>query len=383
MTEATLRSKIANWPVQYIGITEGSSKHLKILSIFNNSKLCTRYKMTKNDAWCATTVSAAFIDNGMAGAPGSGKLFECVECGCGRMIELAQKQGIWVEKDNYVPKVGDVVMYDWGDDGKGDNVGYPEHVGIVISCNGTTFKVIEGNINNSVGYRTMSVNGKYIRGFIAPKYSKFTDKDTVVTEKTTTDSKSNTTTTTNKTITTDSKSNTTTSSNKTTTTSSKTSSTLNKKCKFKGTVTSTDLNVRSWAGTSNKVLRVLKKGATVEVCDVIQDSAGDDWYYIKNSGKYGFVSADYIKKKTILSSSTTKKTNSVNNTKCKFKGTVTATSLNVRSWAGTEYQKLRSISKGKVVEVYDEVKASTGKTWYYIKESGKFGFVSAEHIARK
>ena len=66
----------------------------------------------------------------------------------------------------------------------------------------------------------------------------------------------------------------------------------------------------------------------------------------------------------------------------KFKGKVTATELNVRSWAGTENDVLRALPKGKVVSVCDEVKAKDGAAWYYIKESGKYGFVSAKYIAK-
>ena len=354
MTESQLRAKIAKWPVQYLGIDMGSAEHLEILKVFNDSKLCTRYKMTKKDHWCATTVSAAFIANGMAGKAGSGKLFECVECSCGNMITAAKKQGIWVEADNHTPKVGDAVMYDWDDTGKGNNTGWPDHVGIVVSVSNSTktFKVIEGNMNGTVGYRTMAFNGKFIRGFITPKYSKFATKTTTTT---TTKPKKETTTTSSKT---------------------KDTSSLNKTCKFKGKTT-TATNVHSWAGVSYDKLRKLAKGKTVEVCDTIKDKSGNDWYYIKESGKYGFVNADYIAK----NSTTTTKNTSLNKTR-KFKGTTT-TRVNVRSWAGTEYDKLRTLAKGKTVEVCDSIKASSGKTWYYIKESSKYGFVSAEYIARK
>lgn len=333
MTESQLRSKIANWPVQYLGISEGSTSHLNILNVFNSSGLCARYKMTKNDHWCATTVSAAFIANGMAGKPGSGSLFECVECSCGYMIDMAKTQGIWVESDAYIPKVGDIILYDWGDTGNGDNTGWPDHVGIVITAGDSSFKVIEGNMNNTVGYRTMSVNGRYIRGFITPDYSKFATKGEATA----------------------------------------TNITLNKSSKFKGTVNTTMLNVRMWAGTKYDLLRKIGKGTIVDVCDIIQDSDGDDWYYIKESGKYGFVCADYITKESTSTS--------LNKT-CKFKGVVTASVLNVRSWAGTEYSKLRTLDKGTTVDVCDTVKASTGKTWYYIKKSGKYGFVCADYISR-
>jgi LysM repeat protein len=79
--------------------------------------------------------------------------------------------GIWVENDAYVPKAGDIILYDWDDSGAGDNTGNADHIGIVVSISGSTIKVIEGNTGNAVGYRNITVNGKYIRGFVTPKYS--------------------------------------------------------------------------------------------------------------------------------------------------------------------------------------------------------------------
>ena len=159
------RQKPGNWLVQYKGIAEGSEQHKAILKVFNDSGLCTRYKMTVNDAWCATSVSAAFI------AVGLSNIFPCVECSCENMINLAISAGIWVENDAYVPDVGDVILYDWDDNGVGDCTGWSDHVGIVVSCDGSTIRVIEGNKSNTVGYRDIAVNGKCIRGFITPHYA--------------------------------------------------------------------------------------------------------------------------------------------------------------------------------------------------------------------
>lgn len=165
MTEKELRQKPVDYLAQYVGIKEGSVEHKAILAVLNNSGLCKRYKMTVNDAWCATAVSAAYIASRLA------DIFPCVECSCGNMIELARKAGIWVENDAYVPKTGDAILYDWGDSGKGDCTGWPDHVGLVASVSGNTIRVIEGNMSNTVGYRNLAVNGRYIRGFITPKFS--------------------------------------------------------------------------------------------------------------------------------------------------------------------------------------------------------------------
>lgn len=159
------RQKPGNWLAQYKGIAEGSEQHKAILKVFNDSGLCTRYKMTVNDAWCATSVSAAFIASGLS------NIFPCVECSCENMINLAISAGIWVENDAYVPDVGDVILYDWDDNGVGDCTGWSDHVGIVVSCDGSTIRVIEGNKSNTVGYRDIAVNGKCIRGFITPHYA--------------------------------------------------------------------------------------------------------------------------------------------------------------------------------------------------------------------
>lgn len=159
------RNKPIEYLKKYIGIKEGSAEHKAILAVFNNSRLCTRYKMTVNDSWCATGVSSAFIASGLT------NIFPCVECSCENMIKLAKKAKIWVEQDNYVPSTGDLIFYDWDDNGVGDCKGWSDHVGIVVSVINNKIKVIECNKSNTVGYRTISVNGKYIRGFITPKYN--------------------------------------------------------------------------------------------------------------------------------------------------------------------------------------------------------------------
>lgn len=70
----------------------------------------------------------------------------------------------------------------------------------------------------------------------------------------------------------------------------------------------------------------------------------------------------------------------------KWVGKVTANTLNVRTWAGTEYAQLKSyptLAKGNLVDVCDTIKAKDGASWYYIRIAGKyFGFVSAKYIKK-
>ena len=158
------RQNIINAAVSYIGCKESDGSHKKIIDLYNSHKPLTRgYTVKYTDAWCATFVSAMAIKCGLTDIIPT-------ECGCGQMIALFQKLGAWQENDAYTPKAGDVIFYDWDDSGSGDNTGWPDHVGIVESVSGSTIKVVEGNISNAVGRRSLAVNGRYIRGYGVPKY---------------------------------------------------------------------------------------------------------------------------------------------------------------------------------------------------------------------
>lgn len=172
VSEAALRKKVCDIINEWVGAERGSATHLMILKIYNEHKPLARgYTVKVNDAHCATTTSAAWIKAGIADYTGT-------ECGVEKFIEVAKKKGIWVENDAFVPQIGDACVYDW-DDGPNyattDNTGSGDHIGIVTSVDtlAKTFVVTEGNTNGGrVGKRTVSVNGRYIRGFIAPNYSK-------------------------------------------------------------------------------------------------------------------------------------------------------------------------------------------------------------------
>ena len=165
MTEKQLRQKVVDTAVSYLGCKESDGSHKKIIDIYNGHKPLARgYAVKYTDAWCATYVSAIAILCGITDIMPT-------ECGCGQMIQLFQKLGAWVENDAYRPSAGDVIFYDWDDNGVGDDTGWPEHVGIVVSVSGNTIKIIEGNKSDSVSYREIAVNGRYIRGYGVPKYS--------------------------------------------------------------------------------------------------------------------------------------------------------------------------------------------------------------------
>ena len=172
VSSGVTRQDIVDQVCSWEGWSEANGKHKLIVDIYNYylptavQTGTLNYKVTYSDAWCNTASSAAYIQ---AGCP---ELIP-IECGCPRSIALAKKMGIWQEADDYVPNLVDLVLYDWQDSGSGDNHGTPDHIGIVISVDKAagTFVVMEGNMGNGVvGRRTMKINGRYIRGFICPRF---------------------------------------------------------------------------------------------------------------------------------------------------------------------------------------------------------------------
>ena len=287
ITEKEVRQKVVDTAVMWLGRNEADRSHRDIVDIYNGFQPLARgYKVTYTDAWCATFVSAVAIWSGYTDIIPR-------ECSCGKMIELFQILRRWVESDAYVPEPGDVIFYDWQDSGAGENTAWPDHVGIVaeVSADGT-ISVIEGNMNDAVGYRTIKVNGRYIRGYGIPDYaSKATTVDTedvevsetpVTPEETGPGTVPGTTETTGTTETPG------------TTTQSK----LSMNPSWVGVVTADTLNVRKWGGTEYAKLKsipTLKKGDIVEVCDKVKSSKGETWLYVRIDGRvYGFVHADHI-----------------------------------------------------------------------------------------
>ena len=243
------------------GKSENNGGHREIIDIYNKYlstavKFGTmNYRVQYSDAWCATATSAAFIKAGLAG------LFP-IECSCTRQIELAKKMGIWIENDNTVPEPCWAVMYDWQDSGAGDNTGVSDHTGLVVSVDkgAGRFRVIEGNKEDAVGYRIMTIGGRYIRGFIAPKFNDKYEPIKVSTEY----------------------------------------RKPSKTGKYWATVATQHdpLNVRQGPGTEYGLCTTfgpIPKGSTVMVCDELTANDGSTWCYVLWAGKYGFCSKKYLR----------------------------------------------------------------------------------------
>lgn len=171
-TETENRKRIVNVAKSYIGTVGGSSNHSDILHFFNSVKP-QGYTAHKNDPWCAEFVSACAIQT--FGKKDAITYFP-LSASCPRMVIEAKAKSIFVERDSYIPKKGDFILYDWDDTGKGENKNSPDHVGIVEKVKDGVITVIEGNKHDKVARRTININGKYIRGFVTPHYDRIKAK---------------------------------------------------------------------------------------------------------------------------------------------------------------------------------------------------------------
>lgn len=265
---------MASW----IGCKEADGSHMKIIDVYNQHKpLAKGYVVKRWDAWCATAVSAAFIQAGLTDiAP--------TECSCPRMITLYKQMGRWQENDGYVPKTGDIIMYNWGDNGIGDNQGTANHVGIVVSVSGSTIRVIEGNMNNAVGYRTIQVNGRYIRGYCLPNYASKAaagaseEKPKAPATSATEEKKPSSANTAPQTV------------------KPEPARKFDRVYAKTYTVTASALNMRRGPGTTKKILKVLKQGEKVTCYGYYTMSGITPWLFVQTSdGQTGYCSIKYLR----------------------------------------------------------------------------------------
>lgn len=417
----------------WIGYSEANGKYKSIIDLYNSHKPLARgYAVQYDDEWCDTTVSAAAIKAGAVDLIGT-------ECGVEKHVDIFKQKGIWQEDGTVTPEPGWIIVYNW-DDSTQPNDGYSDHIGYVESVSGRTITAIEGNKGEAVGRRTLTVGNGNIRGYAMPRYAgqgtaQVTPPSTNTGSSGSAPSKA---VLWKGTVTADSlnvrtwagtenslcsfsplKNGTTvdvcdsvkasdgstwyyichggkygfvhsdyvqrqsggSAGSGSADSDGSAGSALSKNSQWKGVVTADSLNVRTWAGTENRLCSFspLKNGAVVDVCDSIKANDGSTWYYIKYAGKYGFVHSDYVQKQAGSSSSSG---GGLSKT-VQWTGTVTASALNVRTWAGTENSEcsFSPLPHGASVGVCDSLKANDGDTWYYIKYNGKYGFVHSDYVS--
>lgn len=340
------RQKLVSMAASFVGCKESNGSHRKIIEIYNAHKpLARSYAVKYTDAWCATFVSAMAIKCDLTDIIPT-------ECGCGQMIALFQKLGAWQENDAYTPKPGDIIFYDWDDNGSGNNTGWSDHVGIVESVSGSTIKVIEGNISNAVGRRSLKVNGRYIRGYGVPKFK---------------ESSGNTSSS---------------SGTGTGSTSAALAFKVGDIVQFTGKKHYASANAASGPACKSgkaKVTAISKNGKHPYHLIAVSGSG---------SNVYGWVDADDVKAISSKNSGSTASSSAKAEAAQKFDKTLAGTykttaALNMRTGAGTGKKIMLTIPKGKEVQNYGYyTKDSSGTKWLYVVYEGVTGFCSSKYLRK-
>lgn len=158
MTANELRAKVCAQARQWLEVEEADGSFRTIIDIYNAIRPLPRgYKMTYSDAWCAAFVSAVGAACGLSDVI-------LPECACDPMRALYKTRGRWRPGGTYPAQPGDLIFYDWGNDGSSD------HVGIVIDAGSAWYTVIEGNYSDAVRKRQVQHGYEHIIGFAVPDY---------------------------------------------------------------------------------------------------------------------------------------------------------------------------------------------------------------------
>lgn len=232
-------------------IREGSKEHRELIDLYNSYLPHPRgHRATTKDSWCAIFASCLAI--------------KCkatdiipVECSCEEFIKLAKKMGIWIEDESVTPKEGWFILYDWQDDGKGDNKGWSDHIGYVESVSGSAITVAEGNLSDAVNRRIIKVNAKCIRGYVAPKYEEEKKEPAKATSRVEPAKHYD-------------------------------------RSYSKAYTTTSDLNLRTGAGTDKEKITVIPKGAKVRCYGYYNVNGSTRWLLVQYKNYTGFCSKKYL-----------------------------------------------------------------------------------------
>lgn len=116
-----------------------------------------KYRMGLKDNWCAMFTTVIAHKCGL-----DAKAFP-YEVSCYYQSLIAKDRGQWFT-DARDAKPNDLIYYSWNANG------VLNHVGFVESVNGSNIRALEGNIKNTVGYRTIRTSNSAIAGFVRTDY---------------------------------------------------------------------------------------------------------------------------------------------------------------------------------------------------------------------
>lgn len=152
--------------LRYTGAKEGSANHAEILANYNRiTPLPRNHKATKSDSWCAIFANGGAWVLGYRNFPW--------ECSCTNIRKKAKEIGIWNEGWTCTPKLGQWIIYDWKNDGRMD------HIGTVCWIAGNKIFVVEGNYDNAVKIRVLTVGDTNVEGFVDLDFTELVESDAI------------------------------------------------------------------------------------------------------------------------------------------------------------------------------------------------------------
>ena len=131
-----------------------------------------------------------------------------------------------------------------------------------------------------------------------------------------------------------------------------------------GTVTASSLRLRSEANTSSDTITLAAKGDVVDVLEKLDNG----WFKVTYNDTEGYMSGEWL--------NVTLDSGEVIEAGEPLKGQVNTAALNVRANAGTNYDRIGSLSRGTTVTVLE----NCGNGWYKVSTDKLTGYVSAEYI---
>lgn len=155
------RKKIVESALSYLGTTEPKGDDQFITAY--NKWAGTKFSVNSTP-WCAIFVT---FNARMVGVPTN---IIPNFAGCTAATNWFNQRGRWHPRSSgYVPKAGDLIMYDW------DISGNSDHVGIVTGVSNGKVNTIEGNTKSNGVYgvwkKSYALTSKLIRGYVEPDYA--------------------------------------------------------------------------------------------------------------------------------------------------------------------------------------------------------------------
>jgi cell wall-associated NlpC family hydrolase len=151
------------WSAVLYGIHNGSGDIVAVaisqIGNVNGEPYWSWYGFDSRVAWCATFVSWCANECGYLDAGIIPRFAACQSQGIPWFTERDLYQG-----NGYVPAPGDIIFFDW------ENDGHSDHVGIVEYVEGEVVHTVEGNTSNSVARRSYRLDSSNICGYGTPMY---------------------------------------------------------------------------------------------------------------------------------------------------------------------------------------------------------------------